>query len=164
MVGRAGGTLLATAVVATAAPRTLALWFGALILAGVALSLAGWRVAPSRGNVAIAGIASGVMGTITSAGAPPFAIAMQSMQAASLRATLGCVFTMGAAFSVAMLATVGRFTLADLVLSVVLLPWVVLGFAVSGWVNRRLPGLALRPMLLAFAALGALAVLARNWP
>ena len=164
LVGRAGGTMLAAVVVAMAAPRTLALWFGALILAGVGLSLAGWNVRPSRGNVALAGVASGVMGTITSAGAPPFAIAMQTMQPATLRATLGCVFTLGAAFSVAMLAAVGRFTLVDLVLSVVLLPWVIAGFGVSGCVNRRLPGLALRPVLLAFAAFGALAVLARNWP
>lgn len=162
LVGRVAGTGLAAAALALLPVATLSLVFAGLILAGVALSLSGWRVAASRSSVGMAGLASGLMGTITSAGAPPFAIAMQNLAPATLRATLGCVFFIGSAISLGALAAVGRMNGAHLLLAVLLAPWMVAGFAISGPLAQRLSRRGLRHFLLALATFGALGVLAQS--
>lgn len=163
LAGRAAGTALAGACLALLSAATLSLLFAGLILGAVALSLGGWRVAPSTRNTAVAGVASGLMGTITSAGAPPFAIAMQHVQPARLRATLGCVFFAGSVLSLAMLAAVGRLAPAHLWLSLLLMPWVMGGFAASGALKHRFSGHSLRGLLLGLAAFGALGILVQAW-
>jgi len=163
LVGRVIGTGLAGLILTLLSAQVLSVLFALLILTGVALSLAGWRVAATRTRIGIAGLASGVMGTITSAGAPPFAIAMQHMPPDRLRATLGCVFFVGSALSLLMLAAVGRFDGSHLYLSVLLLPWIVLGFWASSPLNRRFSRKAVRALLLGLATAGALGVLFRTW-
>jgi uncharacterized membrane protein YfcA len=163
LAGRLAGAIAAAGLLQLLAGPTLAVLFALLILGGVALSLAGWRVLPSGRNAALAGLASGVMGTITSAGAPPLAIAMQHLEPARLRATLGCIFFAGSVFSLAALAWVGRMRAQHLVLAVLLVPWMVAGFAASGPLARRMSRRALRGFLLGLASMGALAVLAQAW-
>jgi uncharacterized membrane protein YfcA len=163
LAGRAAGTLVAAGCLAVLPANTLSVLFALLILAAVALSLRGWTVTPTRTSNTLAGIASGVMGTITSAGAPPLAIAMQSMPAARLRATLGCVFFLGSAISLAALGAVGRMHTDGFVLALLLTPWMVVGFAASGLLARRLSHRGLRHFLLGLASLGAIAVLAQTW-
>ena len=132
------------------------------------MSLDSWHSTQSRGNIATAAAASAAMATLISAGTPPFAIAIaiaiETMPAARLRATVGCIFALGAAFPVVISAVLGRFTPTEVVLTVALLPSVLIVFGVSGWVNRKLLGLVLRPNLLRFAAFGALAVLVKYSP
>jgi hypothetical protein len=101
------------------------------------------------------------MGTITSAGAPPFALVMQYLPPAKLRATLGCVFFVGAAFSLSVLASVGRFGGHELMLSFWLLPLMAAGFALSGPLNRCISHLAVRRILLGLSAFGAIGILVR---
>jgi hypothetical protein len=134
-----------------------------LILVAVALSLCGWAVPRTRTSSTLAGVASGLMGTITSAGAPPLAIAMQGMPPARLRATLGCVFLIGSAISLAALAAIGRMHTEGLLLALLLAPWMVAGFAVSGPLARRLSHQGLRHFLLGLASFGAIAMLAQTW-
>lgn len=162
LMGRAAGTALAAACVAVLPVSTLSLLFAGLILASVALSLGGWKVAANAKNTALASVASGLMGTITSAGAPPFAIAMQHLPPARLRATLGCVFFAGSALSLATLAVVGRLTTSHLWLSLLLTPWMVVGFVASGPLKRRLSRYSLRPLLLGLATFGALGILVQT--
>jgi hypothetical protein len=102
------------------------------------------------------------MGTITSAGAPPFAIAMQHLQADRLRATLGCIFFAGSAVSMATLALVGRMGLRELQLALLLAPWMLGGFAASGRLGQLLHHRSPRPLLLGLAAFGALGILAQR--
>lgn len=162
LMGRAAGTALAAACLAVLSVATLSLLFAGLILAAVALSLGGWRVAPTARNTAVAGIASGLMGTITSAGAPPFAIAMQHLPPARLRATLGCVFFAGSALSLVTLAAVGRLGPSHLWLSLLLMPWVVGGFVASGLLKHHFTRHSLRPLLLGLATFGALGILVQT--
>ncbi len=159
LAGRVVGTGLAAACLALLSAEVLSLLFALLILAGVLLSVNGWKVAASARNTAVAGIASGLMGTITSAGAPPFAIAMQSLPPKRLRATLGCVFFAGSAVSLATLAAVGRMGTSHLWLSLLLMPWMLAGFTVSGPLNRHFAHRSPRPLLLGLAAFGALGIL-----
>lgn len=162
LTGRAAGTALAAACLAVLSVATLSLLFAGLILAAVVLSLVGWRVAPTAKNTAVAGVASGLMGTITSAGAPPFAIAMQHLPPARLRATLGCVFFAGSALSLATLAAVGRLEPSHLWLSLLLMPWMLGGFVASGSLQRYFAPHSLRPLLLGLATFGALGILVQT--
>ena len=162
VAGRLGGTVLAAACLVLLPVKTLSLMFALLILTGVSLSLTGWRVMPSRRNMAVAGVASGMMGTITSAGAPPFAIAMQHLPANRLRGTLGAVFFIGAALSLVALAMVGRMGAPELWLSALLMPWMVAGFVLSGRIKFLMRQQSLRPMLLGLAAFGALGILVQT--
>lgn len=162
IAGRVLGTALAAVCLAWLPVQTLSLLFAALILTGVALSLKGWRVAHSGRNTTLAGMASGLMGTITSAGAPPFAIAMQHLPANRLRGTLGAVFFIGAALSLVALAMVGRMGAPELWLSALLMPWMVAGFVLSGRIKFLMRQQSLRPMLLGLAAFGALGILVQT--
>ena len=161
LAGRVGGALLATAVLRFASPSTLSVLFALLILTGVALSVRGWQVRPTPATSGTAGFASGLMGTITSAGAPPLAIALQNLPPAPLRATLGFVFFAGSVISLAALHAAGRASGDELLVGLLLTPWMVAGFAASGPLSRRLSAQGLRGVLLTLATLGALAVLAQ---
>lgn len=162
VLGRIGGTALAAACLLLLSVQTLSLLFALLILTGVSLSLTGWRVTPSRRNMAVAGVASGMMGTITSAGAPPFAIAMQHMGAAQLRGTFGAIFFIGSAVSITVLTVVGRMGTHEYLLSALLMPWMFAGFFASNPIKRHLPAARVRQLLLAMAAAGAVVVLVRT--
>lgn len=159
LLGRFGGALIAAIVVQLLSPQMLSMLFALLILAGVGLSLRGWHVAATPVSSTTAGFASGLMGTITSAGAPPLAIAMQHLPPAPLRATLGCIFFAGSVMSLGALALVGKAQADHLAIGVLLTPWMVAGFALSGPLARRLSRRGLRMFLLGLAAFGALAVL-----
>ena len=161
LAGRVAGSALAGVALALLSTAALSVAFAVSILVGVALSIAGWRIAPTRSALAVAGVASGLMGTITSAGAPPFAIVMQHASPARVRANLGVVLGVGAAVSLVVLALAGRFGLPQLALGVALAPFMVAGFAGSGLLRERLPRAAVRWLLLGLSAAGAVVVLVR---
>jgi uncharacterized membrane protein YfcA len=159
LVGRFGGAVMAAFVVQMLSAQLATILFAVLILAAVALSVKGWRVETPPTSSTLAGFASGLMGTITSAGAPPLAIAMQHLAPAPLRATLGCIFFLGSLMSLAALAAVGRAGTADVVLGLFLAPWLVAGFGASGPIARRMSRKAMRNFLLLLATVGASALL-----
>lgn len=164
MGGRAIGTFAAGALLLVLVGDAIAIVFALLILLGVALSLIGWKVRASVPNMIVAGLASGLMGTITSSGAPPFAIVMQHVPAARMRATISSVFVAGAILSLVTLTAVGRFNLAQLLLGLILAPAIILGFAASTPFNRLLSREAVRMILLGLSGLGALGILVRTLP
>lgn len=159
MAGRAGGSVLAGAMLYVLTAQAFSVVFAVLILAGVAFSLGGWQMKTTTPNMIATGIVSGLMGTITSSGGPPVAIAMQHVPPAELRATVSAFFVMGALFSVATLAVVGRFGPHELRLGLVLLPAMAAGFFTSGPLNRIVSRGTIRMGLLALSAAGAVAVL-----
>ncbi|BDB27985.1 sulfite exporter TauE/SafE family protein [Cupriavidus sp. P-10] len=161
LAGRALGGAAAVLTIAWLAPGPLAVLFSLSILAAVALSLLGWRLLPSSRNVVVAGTLSGFMGTITSAGAPPFALVMQHMAPAPMRATMGTILSGGAVLSLSMLALAGRFGLPQLMLALVLAPFLLAGFVLSNRLRGRVSPTAVRRLLLGLCAAGALGVLGR---
>ncbi|RMX05896.1 sulfite exporter TauE/SafE family protein [Corticibacter populi] len=156
--GRIAGTLLAALLMVLLSPNALSVAFALMILAAVAMSLGGWKIVQDATSLGAAGVMSGIMGTVTSAGAAPFAILMQNQAPARVRATMGCIFSFGAAFSVLILVGIGRFDLHGLALAGLLLPWMLLGFAISSPIGRRLAGKA-RPLLLGLSAFSAVGIL-----
>jgi uncharacterized membrane protein YfcA len=162
IAGRFGGAVMAAFVVQVLPAALASILFALLILAGVALSMKGWNVTTTRASSAAAGVASGLMSTITSAGASPLAIVMQHLAPAPLRATMGCIFLVGSVMSFAALASVGRAGSGDLVLGLVLAPWLLAGFSASGPIARRMSPSAVRNFLLSSATFGAVAVIVQR--
>jgi uncharacterized membrane protein YfcA len=161
MTGRVGGAILAGLTLSVLPGTLFAVVFALLILVGVGFSLAGWRVVATLPNMIMAGLASGMMGTITSSGAPPLAIVMQHVPPPQMRASIACVFFFGALFSLLILAMVDRFSFAQLWLGLLLIPPVAAGFAASSPLKRLFSRAAVRMALLAISALGAIAILIR---
>ncbi|KXJ65527.1 ornithine cyclodeaminase [Achromobacter xylosoxidans] len=163
LAGRAVGTLIAIYAMARFAPQALGVLFACMILAAVGLSVAGLRFSATPGRVSGAGVASGIMGTMTSVGAPPIAIVLQHAAPPRLRATLGMVLFLGSIFSLAMLALAKRYTGYDAGLALSLAPFLLAGFAVSNRLRTLLPPRAVRGVLLAACAMGAVGVLVKTF-
>lgn len=151
----AGGMLFALLPV-----RSMSIVFAMLILGAVGLSLRGWHVRASPKNLVLAGAVSGFMGTITSVGAPPMAIAYQDFQPPKLRATIGAFFVVGAVGSLAVLQVVGRFGTREALLGLSLVPPMMLGFAVSNLIVPHIDRARTRIALLVMSGIAAVALLA----
>ncbi len=163
LTGRAPAAIMAASLVALASPATFQLLFGLAILVAVVLSLAAPRFAPSLPKTAAAGVVSGLMGTLTGVGAPPFAIALQGAPPAQLRATMNAVLLMGAILSMAALAWFGAFGRSDILASIGLFPAAILGFVAARRVIGA-PGLAgvLRPLVLGICAVSSLVLILQS--
>lgn len=161
MAGRVFGTIAGAAVLSMLSATLFSVVFALLILTGVILSISGWKVFPTVGNLVIAGAASGVMGTITSSGAGPYAIVMQRVPPPELRGTMGSIFFAGGFFSLVMLAVFGHFDLRQLWLGLVLFPFMIAGFAVSTPLTKVFSREAMRHFLLGLAAAGSIGILIR---
>jgi len=151
----AGGMLFALLPV-----RSMSIVFALLILGAVGLSLRGWHVRASPKNLVLAGAVSGFMGTITSVGAPPMAIAYQDFPPPKLRATIGAFFVVGAVGSLAVLQVVGRFGTREALLGFSLVPPMMLGFAVSNLIVPHIDRAKTRIALLVMSGIAAAALLA----
>ncbi len=71
--------------------------FAVLVILAVAMSLAGLRIPFTPGTLVGVSVLSGVMGTITSVGAPPLALIYQGRAPGPSRATLAAFFAIGVA-------------------------------------------------------------------
>jgi uncharacterized membrane protein YfcA len=160
--GRIPGAIVAGLVIGLLPHTTFAVIFALFILAAVALSFSGWRVAASPLNLTVAGFSSGLMGTITSVGAPPIGIVMQNHKPAMLRATVGAILVAGAIVSIAVLAFAGRFGRHELASGVMLLVPMAIGFALSTPLVRRVKGRMVRMIVLGISALSAIVLLIQN--
>lgn len=106
--------------------------FGCVILAAVALSLAGLRVSPRREAAFAAGALSGVLGAAAGIGGPVLALLYQDEEGDRLRATLGLLYACGAIVILMVLASAGRFGAGELMNGALLMPGFVLGYLLSG--------------------------------
>jgi uncharacterized protein len=135
--GRFAGTAAAGAVIALLPLSLFSTVFALMILAAIALSVSKWHLLPTGRNLLAAGLASGFMGTITSVGAPPMAMVYQNMPGPKVRATMGAFLMLGAGFSLATLAVVGRFRAAEISSTAWLVPPMLLGFLSSRYLLRH---------------------------
>lgn len=136
IVGRIPAAILAASLVASLSQTVFQIVFACVILFAVAMSLLGPAIRPSVRGMAIAGVLSGFMGTLTSVGGPPFALALQNAPAHQLRATLNGVLLLGACVSMVSLAAFGSFGWAEIVRGLALIPSVLLGFYLARFVVR----------------------------
>ena len=161
--GRFAGTLPAVAVVgAVAGSPLLGPSVAAMILLGVGLSLAGITLRKTRGTLLGAGMLSGFLGTLTSVGAAPMGLIYQNEAAKAARGTLNLFFLLGVLLSIGGLATAGLVTREHLLLALLLSPFVLIGFRLSGPLARRTEALPLKPAALGLATLGAFLLIGKS--
>jgi uncharacterized protein len=153
---------IATAVVVASLPEsTLAVSLSAVVLLAVMMSALGWRVERKPLTYAAAGALSGVMGTISSVGGPPLAILYQDARGPMVRSTMSAIFVFGTITSLVPLVAVGRFGLAEVKLTLILVPGVLIGYFTSRFTRNVLDRGFMRPAVLALSALSAIGAIAR---
>ncbi|NIR38850.1 MAG: sulfite exporter TauE/SafE family protein [Actinobacteria bacterium] len=162
IIGRVPGSFLGSVAVVVLAERWLSGLFAVTVLVAVALSVAGLSARPTTRNLFGAGVVSGAMATATSIGGPPMALVYQHASGPALRSTLAAYMVFGAFISLAVLIVVGEFGGTDLGLAAVLVPGVVVGFALSRWTTPWLDRGYIRPGVLTFAAVAAVSILIRQ--
>lgn len=162
LVGRLIGAVIAALGMAQLPKDTLGLLFGIFILSAVLLSALGLRVRPTISNVLGLGTVSGIMGTLTSVGAPALAIAMQSLEPRQLRPSLGMTLFVGSIISIISLIFAGFFTWQDFWLGVILWPFMFFGFKVSNKARSKVSTKNIRRFLLSFCGLSSVLLIVKS--
>ena len=157
--GRLPGSAAGALAVAALSARALSLAIAAIVLLAVAITASGAHVAPTRNVLVGAGVLSGLMGTASSIGGPPMAMALSSSTGAAMRGTLSAFFLLGTVVSVALLAAVGEFGTGDVIASAALLPPLLVGFALSRFIAPHVDGGRLRVAILVVSTLAAVSVI-----
>lgn len=164
VLGRVAGTLPAVWLVGLVAGSPfLGLSVALVILAGIALSLAGFKVEKTPATMFAAGGLSGFMGTLTSVGAAPIALIYQNDAAKRARGALNMFFLIGVAVSIIGLAFAGLVRREHLLFAATMAPLVMLGSWAAGPMARRVSGMPLKPIALGLACLGAVLLIGRTF-
>ncbi|QFU88488.1 sulfite exporter TauE/SafE family protein [Amycolatopsis sp. YIM 10] len=153
--GRVPGTIAGAALVAFLPAKALALSVAAVVLAGVVVSLRGFRPRPTPRAVALAGAASGLMGTATSIGGPPMALVWQRYAGPKMRGTMSAFFLVGSVLSLGALAVAGVVHLETLRYSALLAPAAAAGVLLARPLSRHLDESRTRGVAMALAVAGA---------
>lgn len=158
-LGRLPGAALGVAALAVLPARGLAIMIGAVVLISVGLSLLAWHPAPAPFALVTAGAISGTFGTAAAIGGPPIALVYQHSSGPAVRATLGAYFLAGSVISITGLAIGGQIHGTDLLATLILFPFALTGFLISGPLRKLLDAGRTRPALLVVASLSALVLL-----
>lgn len=156
------GTVIGVGVVAHFSEDQLGILIGVIVLLAVLLTWRAITVPVNRGTLGTVGFISGVTGTATSIGGPPFAILYQHRPARQIRTTMAVYFLVGAAISLVGLAISGDLTRHQVAVGALLLPAVAVGAVVGVPLRRRLPGAVVRPAVLAVCGASALVLVVRS--
>lgn len=161
-LGRIAGTALAVIVLSRVMDqKTFMLVFGLMIALAVGLSVSGWTLPFTRINLLLMTAVSGIIGTITSVGAPPLALVYHSRPPLIARPTLSAFFCLGCAISLLGLVLSGLSGIEDAKRAAVMAPAMVLGIAIAGPFRTRLTA-QFRPALLGVAAIAAVILIIRG--
>ena len=135
---------------------------GVLVLLGVLLTAAGFRLRPSPRLLTGAGMLSGIMGTTASIGGPPIALVYQYASGPRIRGTLSAFFLIGIVMSITGLWLIGRFGRLEILLGMGLLPGVLSGFVISHWTSGALDRHYLRIGVLVLSATAGVIVILKH--
>lgn len=162
LTGRIPGTVAGALLVAWLPERGLALMLAGVILLGVVLTTSGWRPAPLRPNLVLAGATSGLLGTATSIGGPPMALVWQSKEGPGYRGTLSGFFLVSSVLSILALAVTGSINHTILAAVALFIPAPVVGFGLSLLLNRHMSRSRLRWTAIGVSCFGALLLIGHH--
>ncbi|MGQ0841767.1 sulfite exporter TauE/SafE family protein [Actinokineospora sp.] len=162
MLGRLPGNVLGLLALSLLPLAGFNVVIGLSVLVCVALSLVTWTPRPTPPSLVIAGTASGAFGTVSSIGGPPIALLYQHQSGPTVRGTLGAYFLLASVSSITTLAIAGRVEQRHLLAAAVLVPFMLVGFAVSGPLRRYLHGGRVRTGVLVVAAASAIVLIGRS--
>lgn len=161
LVGRIAGSIFAGCTFSLLSIAGYDLLFGILVLGAVLLSNTGWRARPTVSNLLTAGTVSGFMGTLTTIGSLPIVLVYQHDAPATIRSTIAAYLALGASFSLAVLATVGKFGSAQILTSLLFLPPMAAGFWISNHVIPHMNPTRTRRAVLGVAGASAIVLISK---
>jgi uncharacterized membrane protein YfcA len=161
LAGRLLLTPLGVWVVAVSSPRLIALLVGVLVLVVALATAYGPAFAPRPRNLFLAGMLTGISGTSAAVGGPFVAMTLQYDEPDRIRATLAAFFTVGSDVSMAGLAVAGELPRDHMWWGAVFVPFLLVGYLVSGPVARRLDEGLLRTTMLWFCIVAAVSIILR---
>ncbi|MGI9529333.1 MAG: TSUP family transporter [Acidimicrobiia bacterium] len=161
VVGRLPGLAIGVALLAVATQRILDLFIGVVVLAAVVVLATGFHVKRTSATKFAAGLGSGTTGVVASIGGPPVALLYSDEEAATVRATLAAVFTIGVSLSAIARVSTGNITAQDVRVALVLFPAVVAGYLVSIRYKDRIPAGTVRVAILIVSGFAAAALIGR---
>jgi uncharacterized protein len=156
VIGCLPGTILASLLLPYVPLRTLSFALAGLVLGGVLVSVSGLKFPARPWIMLLAGFVSGVGSTFASIGGPPVALINQDLPGPRLRATLATYFTILSLITIVTLIPAGKLGPAELQLTLILLPGVVLGFLLSKPLASRLDKGYTRVAILGVSALAGI--------
>jgi uncharacterized membrane protein YfcA len=160
LAGRVPGTIIGVIAVTSLSRRALSIAAGIAVLVGVVLGSGRFHIRRGRRAELLAGSASGVLGTISSTGAPPIALLYRDDGAGALRANVGGLLLVGTAVSLAGLAGAGAVETRQVEAAFALAPFAAGGVLLTRVVRLRLDGQHLRRAVSIAASASALALIA----
>ncbi len=161
-VGCIPGIIAASAILSVISASGFTITFAVLVLLAVLLSAIGLSIMLSRRNLFLAGLLSGLMGTMSSIGGPPVALIYQHTTGAKLRGTLSAFFLICASLALVGLLVAGWLGINELKLALILIPGLIIGFIASRFTARLLDHRSIRPAVLILSASAAVGVLIRT--
>lgn len=162
MLGRLPGTVVGIWIVGSLDPKSFGVVVGAAVLVCVLLSITSWRPQPTPKALVTAGVASGSFGTATSIGGPMVALLYQNQAGPQVRATLAAFFTLGSCVSIIGLSVTGNVTAHALWSGVLLIPFLVAGFLLSGPLRKKFDAKGIRTPTLIVAGASAVVLIVRS--
>jgi len=162
VAGRVLGTIIASLTLSQLPQDQAAIAAGLAILLAVGLSFSGLSVEPAIGTLLGAGTVSGIMGTLASVGGPPMALLFQKQKDPQLRATMSGYLLLGGMASVLGLVFVGSFRLPEVQATLLFLPAILVGYALSGRMVSLLDAGYTRSAVLIVSAASSVVLLVRT--
>lgn len=130
-LARVPGTVLGVWAVSRLSHDALALVIGFAVILAMSMSGLGWAPKPSRGTFLVAGAAAGFLGTSTSIGGPPLALAMKRFDPHKIRGTMSVLFAFGSALSLILLGVGGQVSALQLKTAAAYLPVTIIGLCIA---------------------------------
>jgi uncharacterized membrane protein YfcA len=159
IVGRILGAFVAAWLLTLITQDTLILLSGFFVLFSVGITARGPKISVKPLNLGIAGVLSGIMGTMAAIGGPPMALLYQHESGTRIRTSLSGFFIASVTISLVTLLLIGRFGTHELELGMALLPGTLLGYLASTKVLLWLDRSYTRPAVLLMATVSALVVI-----
>jgi uncharacterized membrane protein YfcA len=159
--GRVLGTLAAAGLLAGVTGAGFDALIGATVLCAVLLSVVHPDFERTPTALSLAGLASGVMGTLTAIGGPPVALVYQHASPALFRSTVAVALIVGAVVSIVVLWAAGLFGATEVALSGIMIPGALLGYWLSRFGIPLVRTRHIRTVVLGLSSLAALGVLLR---
>ncbi|WP_408931873.1 sulfite exporter TauE/SafE family protein [Corynebacterium sp. YSMAA1_1_D6] len=159
-LARIPGSMLGAWAIAALSHRGLSLFIGCAVIVAMTLSSLGWSPKRTTSSIAVAGVASGFLGTSTSIGGPPMALVLKGYDPDRVRGTLSGTFIVGTLISLVILALHGQVTQLHLTAAAAYLPVVIVGLIAAGFLNRYINATLLNRIVVVVAISAALALIA----
>ncbi|MFW2339674.1 MAG: TSUP family transporter [Acidimicrobiia bacterium] len=155
IAGRFPGALIGALLLGALASRTLDAVIAFIVLGATLVISSGWSIRRTAATEFLAGVSSGITGTVSAIGGPPVALIYHDSPGATIRSTLSTIFIIGLTINLVTLAALGEIHTDDLRAAGILLPGMLVGVTLSGFLAKRFDDQVLRRVVLVTAGMAA---------